>query len=84
MIENRSSAGHIGNTAVATSPPDGSVLLYGSSSLSVAQSLYASMNVLPARDLAPVMLALRGALILRAAATRLMDYVGDGLVFARW
>jgi tripartite-type tricarboxylate transporter receptor subunit TctC len=55
VIENKPGGGtNVAADLVAKSPPDGHTILYGTSSLAVAPSLYRTLSYDPVADLAPV------------------------------
>jgi tripartite-type tricarboxylate transporter receptor subunit TctC len=55
VVENKPGGGtNIANELVAKSDPDGHTILYATSSLAVAPSLYRTLNYNPSTDLAPV------------------------------
>src|SRR5215471_4514670 len=54
VIENKPGGGtHVGSELVARSAPDGYTILYATSSLAVAPSLYKSLGYNPVTDFAP-------------------------------
>ncbi len=65
IVENRAGAGGtVGSTAAAKAPPDGYMLLYGSTStLAIAPSLYHDLAYDPRSAFAPISLVSRGAII---------------------
>lgn len=84
VIDNRPGAGgQIGNTAASAAAPDGSVLLYATSSLSAAPSLYPRMQFHPSRDLSPVALIARGSLLIVANNDRPERTVADIVTTAK-
>lgn len=69
IVENRAGAGGaIGAQAVAQAPPDGSALLFTSSSVTILPAIQASLGFDPMRDLLPVSLVcdMPSALLVRA------------------
>jgi tripartite-type tricarboxylate transporter receptor subunit TctC len=64
VVENRPGAGGtVGSTAVARAPADGYTLLYGSTTLAIAPSLYRDLAYDPRTAFAPISLVSRGPII---------------------
>jgi len=64
VVENRPGAGGtVGSTAVARAPADGYTLLYGSTTLAIAPSLYKDLAYDPRTAFAPISLVSRGPII---------------------
>ena len=64
VVENRPGAGGtVGSTAVARAPADGYTLLYGSTTLAIAPSLYRDLAYDPRTAFAPISLVSRGQII---------------------
>jgi tripartite-type tricarboxylate transporter receptor subunit TctC len=84
VIENRGGAGtNIGNEMVARSDPDGTTILFATSSLAVNRGLYRTLSYDPVADLAPVSQVSRFALFMFVANSLPVKSVQDFLDHAK-
>lgn len=84
VIDYKPGAGsNIGSDLVAKSPPDGYVVLMGTSSLAINPSLYRRMSFDPLRDLTPVALLFSAANVLAVNPTLPIKSVQELIDFAR-
>src|SRR5262245_9043146 len=84
VVENRGGAGtNIGNEMVARSDPDGTTILFATSSLAVNRGLYRTLSYDPTTDLAPVSQVSRYALFMFVPNSLPVKSLGEFLDYAR-
>jgi tripartite-type tricarboxylate transporter receptor subunit TctC len=84
VVENRPGAGGtVGSTAVARAPADGYTLLYGSTTLAIAPSLYRDLAYDPRTAFAPISLVSRGPIIVAVNAQLPAKTLKDFIALAK-
>jgi tripartite-type tricarboxylate transporter receptor subunit TctC len=84
VIENRGGAGtNIANELVARADPDGTTILFATSSLAVNRSLYRSLSYDPVTDLAPVSQVSKYALFMIVPNSLPVHSVKDFVAYAK-
>lgn len=84
VIENRGGAGtNIANELVARADPDGTTILFATSSLAVNRSLYRSLSYDPVTDLAPVSQVSKYALFMIVPNSLPVHSVQDFVAYAK-
>ncbi len=84
IVENRAGAGgNIGSEFVAKAAPDGYTILYNTSGITIAQSVYPKLGYDVLRDFAPVLLAATVPLVLVANSSLPVKTVQDLVAYAK-
>ena len=84
MIENRAGAsGNIGTQAVVAAPPDGYTLLFVAAPNAINVALYPNLGFNFVRDIAPVAMIARGALIMLVSPSFPAESVAQFITYAK-